>query len=184
VAAHGPSETGLPPAPADIGLPPAPPPGVSVPCPRHPRVETGLRCSKCEQPICPRCAVQTPVGARCRDCARLKRVPTYEVSPILYLRGLGAALGAGLALGIAWLYLAGALRLFLFLDLLLAAGVGYLIAEAVTRSARYKRGPMLQAAASLGMVLAYLPQALVRGFQLPDLLGLIIGLAVAISRLR
>ena len=124
------------------------------------------------------------MGARCRDCARLKRVPTYQVSPILYLRGLGAALGAGLALGFAWLILGGALRLILFLDLLLAAGVGYLIAEAVTRSARYKRGPALQAAAALGMALAYLPQALLRGFQLPDVLGLIIGVAVAITRLR
>ncbi|MBI3953078.1 MAG: B-box zinc finger protein [Chloroflexi bacterium] len=157
---------------------------MAVPCPRHPGTETALRCSKCETPICPRCFIQTPVGARCRDCARLKRVPTYDVAPILIVRGLAASVGAGLALGFAWLYLAQAVRFVLFLDLLVAAGVGYLIAEAATRAARLKSGPALQAVASLGMVVAYLPQLFVTGIQPLGVLGLVIGLAVVISRLR
>ncbi len=37
-------------------------------CYRHPQVETGLRCNRCNRPICPRCARQTPVGYRCPDC--------------------------------------------------------------------------------------------------------------------
>ncbi len=32
-------------------------------------VETRLRCSECEAPICPACFVRTPVGLRCRVCA-------------------------------------------------------------------------------------------------------------------
>ena len=40
---------------------------VSV-CYRHPGVETGLRCNRCEKPICVQCAKRTPVGFRCPDC--------------------------------------------------------------------------------------------------------------------
>jgi hypothetical protein len=29
-----------------------------------------LRCYKCGKPICPKCAVRTPVGYSCRDCVR------------------------------------------------------------------------------------------------------------------
>ena len=39
-------------------------------CARHPSVETTLRCGRCETPICPRCLVHTPVGARCPDCGQ------------------------------------------------------------------------------------------------------------------
>ena len=39
-------------------------------CANHPDVETSLRCNKCNKPICPRCAVHTPTGYRCRECVR------------------------------------------------------------------------------------------------------------------
>lgn len=39
-------------------------------CYRHPKEETTLRCSKCERPICSRCAVLTTVGYRCPECGR------------------------------------------------------------------------------------------------------------------
>jgi hypothetical protein len=39
-------------------------------CANHPEVETSLRCNRCEKPICPRCAVHTPTGYRCRECVR------------------------------------------------------------------------------------------------------------------
>ncbi len=39
-------------------------------CANHPERETGLRCNRCGKPICSQCAVQTPVGYRCRECVR------------------------------------------------------------------------------------------------------------------
>jgi hypothetical protein len=39
-------------------------------CPRHPGVETRLRCSSCDAPICPGCGVEAAVGYRCPDCVR------------------------------------------------------------------------------------------------------------------
>ncbi|MEZ4865269.1 MAG: B-box zinc finger protein [Caldilineaceae bacterium] len=37
-------------------------------CPQHPTVATQMRCNKCGKLICLKCAVQTPVGYRCRTC--------------------------------------------------------------------------------------------------------------------
>lgn len=39
-------------------------------CYYHPNTPTVLRCSKCEKPICPKCAILTPTGYRCKDCVR------------------------------------------------------------------------------------------------------------------
>jgi len=39
-------------------------------CANHPQVETSLRCNRCGKPICPKCAVSTPTGYRCRECVR------------------------------------------------------------------------------------------------------------------
>lgn len=39
-------------------------------CANHPQVETTLRCSRCEKPICVKCAVATPTGYKCRECVR------------------------------------------------------------------------------------------------------------------
>lgn len=41
-----------------------------LPCPRHPEVETRLRCSGCASPICPGCGREAAVGYKCPECAR------------------------------------------------------------------------------------------------------------------
>lgn len=37
-------------------------------CYRHPDRETGVRCSRCERPICPACMVPASVGFQCPEC--------------------------------------------------------------------------------------------------------------------
>jgi membrane associated rhomboid family serine protease len=39
-------------------------------CYRHPDVESGVRCRRCERPICPECMVSAPVGFQCPECVR------------------------------------------------------------------------------------------------------------------
>ncbi|HEY7063649.1 MAG TPA: hypothetical protein VII06_19375 [Chloroflexota bacterium] len=106
---------------------------VVVRCAADPEVETALRCGRCDTPICPRCLVMTPVGARCRDCAQLRKHPVYDVRLVHYLRA-GAA---GLVVAIVGSYVLAYVPFFQLFGLLL---LGWAVGEAVTRAANRKRG--------------------------------------------
>ena len=159
-------------------------------CAAHPRVETNLRCGKCGKPICPKCMVQTLVGARCPECARLYKLPTYRVSTAYYLRAAGTALGMAIVCGVIW----GVVNLFLpffFLNLLLGAGVGYAIGEVVGLAVNRKRGRGLAAVAGAGVAISYLVSILLF-FSLPSglfpillaLASVALGIFIAVTRLR
>lgn len=133
-------------------------------CARHPQTETVLRCGRCGTPICPRCLVQTPVGARCRECAKVSRLPTLTLSPAYLARGAAAALLTGAVVGAAWGYLLGdRLIIGYLIILIIGLAVGWPIAEAVGAATNQKRGPALQACAVVGVVLAYVVHNLVAG---------------------
>ncbi len=108
-------------------------------CAAHPQVETNLKCGKCGKPICPKCMVQTPVGAKCSECAKLYKLPTYRVSTSYYLRAIGTALGMAMVTGVIWWVVRGLVPFFL-LNLILAAGAGYAIGEVVSLLVNRKRG--------------------------------------------
>lgn len=121
-------------------------------CSYHPKVETNLRCSKCEKPICPRCMVYTPVGPRCPECAAVRRLPTYDVSLTYYARAIGVGLGLAVVAGFVWAFLGGFAFLF---SILTALAVGYAIGEVISYSVNRKRGLGLQIIAGLSVFLAF-----------------------------
>jgi hypothetical protein len=123
-------------------------------CATHPDVETNLRCGKCGKPICPKCLVQTPVGARCRDCAQLQKLPTFQVTTGYYLRAIGTAVGMAFACGAAWWAIRSVTGIPYF-GFLLASGFGYAIGEVVGRAVNRKRGRGLAVIAGAGVVLCF-----------------------------
>jgi membrane associated rhomboid family serine protease len=71
-------------------------------CYRHPKRETGVRCSNCERPICPDCMTSTPVGMRCPECApqgktRVRTMGSLTTEPTLTWILLGINVLAGIA---------------------------------------------------------------------------------------
>jgi uncharacterized membrane protein len=121
----------------------------SVYCARHPNVETVLRCGRCDTPICPRCLVATPVGARCPDCARIKRF-NFLVKP----KEFAKATAMGLAVAAVGSLI---LQFIPFIGLLGLAFIGFAVGEAVSVGANRKRarelGPLAVACFLVGIAL-------------------------------
>ncbi len=117
-------------------------------CATHPNTETLLSCGKCDKPICPKCLVHTPVGARCKQCANARRSPVYEVSALYYGKAVGAGLGLALAGGVVWALLRGVP----FASLISSIIVGLAIGEGVSRVANRKRGVGLQVIAAVSVI--------------------------------
>lgn len=125
-------------------------------CARHPKVETNLRCGKCGQPICPKCTRQTPVGARCPDCAKVTRLPVFRISPVDYAKAAGTGLVLAVGLGVGWGVMVD--RLW-GIGYILGLLVGFVIGELVSRVVNRKRGRGLQAVAIASVVVSYIVAA-------------------------
>lgn len=114
--------------------------GEELRCARHPDRETVLRCGKCETPICTRCAVQTPVGFRCAECAQLRRLPQFNVG--LWLLGRSFA-GGSVASLFAWYVVSAIPYVRFFLSFL----VGLTVGEVMTRLANRRSNRFLEVSA-------------------------------------
>jgi hypothetical protein len=119
-------------------------------CANHPDRETTLRCNRCGKPICPSCAVQTPVGYRCKECVRgqQKVFETARTADFI-LAGVIAAVGTGIAVALLqflgwWGFIAAPI-----------AGGG--IAEVIRRVIGRRRSRKLPAAVIAGGVIGLLP---------------------------
>lgn len=104
-------------------------------CEVHPDRETSLRCNKCNRLMCAECAVQTPVGYRCKQCVRQQEDKFFSASQSDYavvfltcavLGGLGAILAVSVG--------------FLLFVIILSAPVGGAIGEAALRLTKRRRG--------------------------------------------
>jgi hypothetical protein len=112
-------------------------------CANHPDRPTTLRCNRCEKPICSKCAIQTPVGYRCKECVRGQQAVFETARPLdKVVAGVIAAIGT--ALGVSLLAFIG------FWGLLVAPVVGGGVAEVVRWAVRRRRSRQLPWAAGIG----------------------------------
>lgn len=117
-------------------------------CINHPRTETRVRCSNCDDPICVRCMVQTPVGQKCRTCGRVE----YRASggSRRYLAG-GAGLVTAAVLQVALASLP--LGMLSFAAPLL---LGYVTGSVVRRAGGWGMGSAAAVATACGMAMGLL----------------------------
>ena len=159
-------------------------------CVFHPETETLLRCSKCERPICFRCSIPTPVCARCPECARVQRLPTYSLpTPQLGMTAavaVGAGVGAGVTLGVVSWFMPGGVLGVIYVAAAFI-GAGWFLGEAVSRVSNRKRATPLQILAILGYGLSIIVFSFVAGgliIGLYSLVGLVVGAAMAVNPFR
>jgi hypothetical protein len=119
-------------------------------CTYHPKTQTLIRCSKCLDPICLKCAIRTPVGLRCPKCAKVGHSPLYALEPQHYVLAGAVALVAATVAGAIMVQLGVLFALFL------GVPVGGIIAEAVTRSIHGRRGRAVQAITAVSIALGAL----------------------------
>lgn len=105
-------------------------------CTVHPDRETSLRCNKCGRPMCAQCAVQTPVGYRCRECVRGIQSGYYKATTNDYALIFAVCGGLSLIAGA----IMSAVSFGLLFTLILGLPIGGGIAEAALRFTSRRRG--------------------------------------------
>jgi hypothetical protein len=140
-------------------------------CANHPKVETVLRCNRCEKPICIKCAVKTPTGYRCKECVKgqMKIFDTAE----WYDYPLGLIVAGFLSMIASFLMtLLGSIGFFgWFIIAAAAPACGVIIAEATRRVIRRHRSQSLFTIVAVAVVLGALP-AVISQLITVDLFGL------------
>ncbi len=131
-------------------------------CYRHPGRETRVSCATCGRPICTECMVQTDVGIKCPEDARLPRgARTGVMKPAQLVKSLLAGLGVALA-GVPVVYAIFEIR---FLTFILCAAAGYGAGTLIHRAGGRNGGPLAMTVSGVAVALAFLP------FLLPSLLS-------------
>ncbi|MQC26440.1 MAG: hypothetical protein DWG76_03200 [Chloroflexi bacterium] len=126
-------------------------------CANHPDRETGLRCNRCEKPVCASCAIQTPTGYRCEECVRGQQKVFITAKPLDYVFAFPVAaalsyVGATLARLVTSFGFLG-----IFILILLAPVAGGIIAEAVRTVTGRRRAPGLYRLSTVAVVVGGLP---------------------------
>lgn len=132
-------------------------------CANHPGRMTMVTCSACGKPLCPDCMVYSAVGIKCRQCAKMPRSTRVTLKSGHLVRAVAAGLGAGTAVGFAYYYILGSIGFF-FLFIFVAAGIGYLVGEAVSRASGRYHGLQTAVIAAVSTVWAFILPPVVATF--------------------
>ncbi len=126
-------------------------------CANHPGRETGLRCHRCDKPICYECAIKTPVGQICSDCYKSARAKYYNGEAYDVPVGVAISLVMGAVFGaLAYLFL-GFAGFFSFIIAFIAGpAAGGAVAEVIRRLLKRRRAQGMKVAATVAFVIGVL----------------------------
>ena len=159
-------------------------------CTVHVGSNTLLQCNKCGKPFCTKCLTDTPSGARCRVCADNRPLPQFVVSLTDLGKSASVSIALGLIIGILFHLVASVVPWHLhgLLYLFGLSFTGFLIGETISFLTNRKRAVILKWIAGGGTSFCWLSfhilQGSIIGLELYLLVGLIVGSALAVSRIR
>ena len=141
-------------------------------CHWHPERETRLACPQCNRRVCTECVRSHPVGIRCKECGEPSVLPTYRVTPLELLKGIGAAITLGVFGLLALLLIFSLFPAAGFIFFLIMIGLGFFVGEGVRNAVNRRRGRAYQLTAVGGVLLAATP-VLIPGLLSFNLWGLL-----------
>ncbi|MGI8649646.1 MAG: B-box zinc finger protein [Rubrobacter sp.] len=131
-------------------------------CYRHPKRDTRISCATCGRPICTECMVQTDVGIKCPDDARL---PRGARAGVMKTNQIAKTVLAGAGVAAAGLLVVFAIFQIGFLTFILSAAAGYGAGTLIHRAGGRNGGPVAMTTAGIATFLPFLY------FLLPPLLN-------------
>jgi hypothetical protein len=101
--------------------------------------------------------VQSPVGAKCRDCAKALRSPIYVLKTGQLARAAAASVIGGILMGIVWVLVLLPFTVGFF-SIFVGAGLGWVFTRLLQYATNNKRGPVVVGFAVAGIALAWAMQ--------------------------
>jgi phosphatidylserine synthase len=127
-------------------------------CYVHPDRETGLRCNRCERPICAQCAVRTPTGYRCRECVRSQQKIYNTAEWYDYFIGFGVTAALSLLASILLTVISSFIGFFMwFISFAVAGAAGVFIANVTQAALRKHRSKELFWVVAAGVIAGAIP---------------------------
>ena len=170
-------------------------------CLRHPDTLSNLGCGRCGDLICPQCMVQSPVGARCPDCATIGRSPIFRATSVELTTTVALSMGAAVVFGTVY-----ALAVWVLWNLPLNFQIGNVLAslligmggapvgEVVRRAGKFKLDSRLRIVAAFTMFMVWIIGIFIATsllgvwdrifYNIIGYIGLGIGVYVAMNRVR
>jgi len=169
-------------------------------CLRHPEVASNLRCGRCGDLICPQCMVQSPVGARCPDCANIGQAPIFRSTNTEMTTVIASAAAVAVGVGVVYALIVWVLWNLPFnfafgnvFAAMIVAIAGTPVGELIRRVGRYKLDTRLRYIAAGTMFVTWAVGITVAGIlgvpaavfsNIVALIGLGIGIYIAMNRVR
>ena len=165
-------------------------------CRRHKNISTNLYCTRCEDPICPRCMENSPTGFRCPDCGKTSRLPTYDTPLSILLRDVLVTISSGLVSGVLLYGLYRSLvnigipmniRFYIFLGMIGISGL--IVGEAISLTCNRKRGWLLRVISMVGVTFSIIILSILTGlgfslfFNYSVIIAVLCGFWLAANRL-
>ena len=169
-------------------------------CLRHPKTLSNLRCGRCDDLICPQCMVQSPVGARCPECANIGQAPIFRATTSELAITIGLSTGAALIFGAVYgvaVWTMWKLNVDFQIGLVVTSVIvglsGAPFGDFVRRAGKYKLDRRLRTVAGITMFLAWVVGTVVSSWlgagsaiftNIVGYLGLGVGVYIAMNRVR
>ena len=131
------------------------------------KIETELRCQKCNRLICYKCIIETPVGYRCNKCVSYNIPPMYKIPIYLIVFSLIIGILTGVVLGYIVAIFIPVSTIFSLFTLAAATFIAILVSSIIFSILNFttkgKRGKKIQIISIISMTIVAITRIYIYG---------------------